>query len=97
MAPGSGELAQAASQSTIAASRSRDLADAAGNPFICYHAYPYVNGEKQSGRNAYIEPYTIDYDAKSETAPQGVLCFGLLGNGVTAPVGSEITWHRQVR
>lgn len=70
--------------------------DAAGDPFFCYHAYPYVGGVKQSSRNAYIEPYTIDYDDKSETAPQGVIKFGLLGTGVTAPVDSRITWNKAV-
>ena len=71
------------------------LKDAAGNGFICYHAYPFVNGKKQDSRSAYIEPYTIDYDNKSETAPQGVLKFGLLGNDITAPVTSKITWYRR--
>ena len=70
--------------------------DAAGDPFFCYHAYPYVGGVKQSSRNAYIEPYTIDYDDKSDTAPQGVIKFGLLGTGVTAPVDSRITWNKAV-
>ena len=69
--------------------------DAAGNPMMCYHAYPYINGVKQNNRNAYIEPYTIDYNDKSETAPQGVLKFGLLGTGVTAPVDSKITWYKK--
>ncbi|MBQ7194037.1 MAG: family 43 glycosylhydrolase [Bacteroidales bacterium] len=67
--------------------------DAAGSRFIVYHAYPYVNGEKQEGRNAYIEPYSIDYTAVSPTSPQGLLKFGLLGTGVTAPTGSEIEFH----
>ena len=71
------------------------LKDAAGNGFICYHAYPYTNGTKGSSRNAYIEPYTIDYDDKSETAPQGVLKFGALGTGVTAPVGTQIKWYKK--
>ena len=69
--------------------------DAAGKSFVCYHAYPYINGVKQSSRNSYVEPFTIDYDAKSETAPDGVLKFGLLGNGVTAPVTSKITWQKK--
>ena len=68
--------------------------DAADKRFIVYHAYPYVNGVKQDARNSYIEPYTIDYDSVSETAPQGVLRFGLLGNGITAPVTSIIEYSK---
>ena len=70
--------------------------DASGKRFFCYHAYPYVNGVKQSSRNSYVEPYTIDYNDKSETAPQGVIKFGLLETGVTAPVDSKITWNKKV-
>lgn len=66
--------------------------DPAGNRFVCYHAYPYSNGVKQDHRNAYAEPFTIDYEAREETAPQGVLRFGLNGNRVTAPVNSRLTW-----
>ena len=40
------------------------------------------------GRNAYVEPYYIDYNQVSATAPQGVLHFGALDNGVTAPTSS---------
>ncbi|MBR1705708.1 MAG: family 43 glycosylhydrolase [Bacteroidales bacterium] len=69
--------------------------DVAGKDLMCYHAYPYVNGVKQNSRNAYVEPYTIDYDAKSETAPDGVLKFGLLGTGVTAPVGSSFEYTKR--
>lgn len=69
--------------------------DPVGNRYVCYHAYPYSNGVKQSLRNAYMEPFSIDYDAKEETAPQGVLRFGLNRNGVTAPVQSRITWWYQ--
>ena len=66
--------------------------DSAGTRFFCYHAYPFSGGVKQSSRNAYVEPFAIDYGAREETAPQGVLRFGLNGNGVTAPVNSQITW-----
>ena len=66
--------------------------DPVGNRFVCYHAYPYVNGVKQDHRNAYAEPFSIDYDAREDTAPQGVLRFGLNGNGVTAPVNSPLIW-----
>lgn len=62
--------------------------DDAGNRFITYHAYPYSNGEKGSGRNAYVEPYYIDYSETSATAPQGVIHFGAMDNGVTGPVTS---------
>ena len=68
------------------------LKDAAGRRFMCYHAYPFVDGEKIRRRNAYIEPYSIDYEAISPTSPLGVIRFGLLGCGVSAPVGSEITF-----
>jgi GH43 family beta-xylosidase len=66
--------------------------DPVGNRYFCYHAYPFSGGVKQSNRNAYMEPFAIDYDAREETAPQGVLRFGLNGNGVTAPVNSQVTW-----
>ena len=66
--------------------------DPAGNRFVCYHAYPFSGGVKQSSRNAYVEPFAIDYDTREETAPQGVLCFGLNRDGVTAPVSSQINW-----
>ena len=62
--------------------------DDAGNRFMCYHAYPYSGGVKGSNRNAYVEPYYIDYNDISPTAPQGVLHFGALDNGVTAPTSS---------
>lgn len=69
--------------------------DPVGNSYVCYHAYPYSNGVKQSLRNVYMEPFAIDYDAREETAPQGVLRFGLNRNGVTAPVNSRIVWWYQ--
>lgn len=62
--------------------------DDAGNRFITYHAYPYANGEKGTNRNAYVEPYYIDYSEISATAPQGVIHFGAIDNGVTGPVTS---------
>ena len=71
------------------------LKDDLGNRFMCYHAYPYVDGVKQSSRNCYMETYSIDYDAVSETAPQGLLKFGLLSTGVTAPVStSEFDFYK---
>ena len=66
------------------------LRDAAGGRFICYHAYPVVNGKKSKSRNCYIEPYYIDYDAACPSAPEGVLRIGVLGNGKTAPEGTGI-------
>lgn len=71
------------------------LKDDAGNRFMCYHAYPYENGSKAKGRNAYIEPYTIDYSIVPETAPQGLIRFGVNMNTVTAPVGSPISFYRK--
>ena len=72
--------------------------DDVGTRFMCYHAYPYVDGVKQSSRNAYVETYTIDYDSVSETAPQGVLKFGLLGTGVSAPVStSEFDYYKTIQ
>lgn len=68
------------------------LRDAAGGRFICYHAYPVVNGKKAKTRNAYIEPYYIDYDAACPSAPEGVLRIGVLGTGVTAPAGTGISF-----
>ena len=62
--------------------------DDAGNRFLCYHAYPFNGVEKASSRNAYVEPYYIDYNDISPTAPQGRLHFGALDNGSTAPVST---------
>ena len=66
------------------------LRDAAGGRFFCYHAYPLVNGEKVRVRNAYLEPYTIDYKAACPSAPYGVLRMGALGNGDVAPVATQV-------
>ena len=59
---------------------------ASGGRFICYHAFPFENGEKINRRNAYLEPYSIDKSAACPTAPDGVIRMGALGTGVTAPV-----------
>ncbi|MBO4447462.1 MAG: family 43 glycosylhydrolase, partial [Bacteroidales bacterium] len=69
------------------------LTDNEGMRFMCYHAYPYENGVRGSSRNAYLEPYSIDYDSVSETAPQGLLRLGLLETGKTAPVTSTFSFH----
>lgn len=64
------------------------LTDTMGNGFFCYHAYPYsaLSG-KGSARNAYIEPYSIDYTANNGVG-KGVL---QLGSGV-ATTASTITF-----
>lgn len=66
------------------------LKDNEGNRFVCYHAYPVVNGKKTKGRNAYIEPYWIDKSAARPTAPEGVLRFGVNGDGKPGAVESRI-------
>ena len=71
------------------------LKDDAGNRFLCYHAYPFENGVKSKQRNAYIEPYYIDYSIMPDSAPQGVIKFGSLSNGRTAPVGeTSVTFYK---
>ena len=71
------------------------LKDDAGNRFMCYHAYPYENGVKAKGRNAYIEPYTIDYSIVPDSAPQGLIRFGANKNTITAPVGTPVTFFKE--
>ena len=71
------------------------LTDGKGQRFFCYHAYPIVNGKKAKQRNAYIEPYFIDYGAKSPSAPYGVLKMGVMANGRSAPVDTEIRFSRK--
>lgn len=71
------------------------LKDDAGNRFMCYHAYPYSNGTKGKSRNAYIEPYTIDYSMTPDSAPQGVIKFGVNKNSVTGSTGSVITFYKK--
>ena len=66
------------------------LEDAKGKRFFCYHAYPIVDGKKAKGRNAYIEPYRIDYSTSNPTAPDGVLRMGKTGDGICAPTYSKI-------
>ena len=81
------------SESLRGAGHASFIKDDKGNRFMCYHSYTYISGEKSEHRNAYIEPYTIDYHAVSETAPLGVLRMGLLGNGVAAPTYSNIEFY----
>lgn len=69
------------------------IKDEKGNGFFCYHAYPVVDGVKASSRNAYMEPYYIDYDTKSPSAPYGLLMLGINGDRCTAPVSSSFTFY----
>lgn len=65
--------------------------DAAGGRFFCYHAYPILeDGSRSKKRNAYIEPYRIDYEDVSPTAPDGVIRMGLDGDGRPGPINSRI-------
>lgn len=70
------------------------IKDAEGKRFFCYHAYPFENGKKGKERNAYIEPYSIDYSNKCPTAPYGLLKMGIQGNGLSAPVSTKIIISR---
>lgn len=68
------------------------LKDEKDNRFMCYHAYPFDGEKRGSARNAYLESYYIDYETTYATAPQGVLCFGLRGNGTPAPTDTTFTF-----
>ena len=71
------------------------LKDERGKRFFCYHAYPFVDGKKVRMRNAYIEPYTINYSAVSPSSPEGVLQMGKMKNGICAPTDTRIKFkHR---
>ena len=65
------------------------LTDTEGNGFFCYHAYTYsaISG-KGSSRNAYLEPYSIDYTAENGVG-KGVL---RLGSGVAAHTSTDVTF-----
>ena len=67
------------------------ITDKDGNGFLCYHAYAYTNGTKASGRDAYIEPYYIDYTEWNGTS-YGVIHAGLNNNRVPANVNSTVTF-----
>lgn len=69
------------------------LKDEMGNGFFVYHAYPVVDGVKASARNAYMEPYYIDYETTSASAPYGLLTLGINGDRDTAPVNSSFTFY----
>lgn len=70
------------------------LKDGTGKRFFCYHAYPIIDGKKARGRNAYIEPYRIDYSGKNPTAPDGILRMGKTGDGICAPTYSKIKFKQ---
>lgn len=70
------------------------LNDAKGKRFFCYHAYPVIDGKKAKWRNAYIEPYRIDYSTSNPTAPDGVLRMGKTGDGICAPTYSKIKFKQ---
>ncbi len=67
------------------------LRDAQGNGFLCYHAYPYVDGTKASSRSAYIEPYYIDYTEWNGVS-YGVIHCGVNDNGVPANTATKVTF-----
>ena len=70
------------------------LTDTNGNGFICYHAYAYnaETDKKASSRDAYIEPYYIDYSA-SNGVSKGVIRIGKNGDGVPCDTASKITFN----
>ena len=79
--------------------------DAKGRGFICYHAYPYNSSktetrevwgagalkprQKGKARNAYVEPYLIDY-SEWNGCGFGVVHMGVLDNGRPAPEGTPV-------
>ncbi|MBE6679283.1 MAG: hypothetical protein E7598_02030 [Ruminococcaceae bacterium] len=79
------------------------LTDTDGNGYFCYHAYKYdyVYDEekgtwseekvKASSRDAYIEPYYIDYTAWNGVS-YGVIRLGINKNGVAADTASTVTF-----
>lgn len=69
------------------------LKDDAGNDFMVYHAYGWDGAKKSKSRDAFIEPYHIDYDRKSESAPYGVIVCGALSDGRTAPTETSVSFE----
>ena len=65
------------------------ITDKDGNGYLCYHAYAYTGGKKAAGRDAYIEPYYIDYTEWNGTS-YGVIHMGLNGDGVAADTASTV-------
>ncbi len=69
------------------------LTDTSGNGFLCYHAYKYnpSTGKKAGSRDAYIEPYYIDY-TRWNGVSYGVIVAGKNGDGVPASYYSRVTF-----
>ena len=69
------------------------LTDTNGNGFFCYHAYKYYpeTNTKEEARDAYIEPYYIDY-TKWNGVSYGVIKIGLNDNGMPANPASSVTF-----
>lgn len=79
------------------------LTDTDGNGYFCYHAYKYdyvydektetwsEEKQKYAARDAYIEPYHIDYTAWNGVS-YGVIRLGMNGNGVAADTASTVTF-----
>ncbi len=67
------------------------LRDAQGNGFLCYHAYAYTDGTKDSGRSAYIEPYYIDYTEWNGVS-YGVIHCGIDDNRIPANTATTVTF-----
>lgn len=88
-------FSSANSQEITGAGHAFFLKDYNGDRFMCYHAYPIVGGKKSKDRNAYFEPYTIDYTKKSETAPEGRLLMGYYKTGVPATTSTEIVFYKE--
>lgn len=67
------------------------ITDKEGNGFLCYHAYAYANSTKASARDAYIEPYYIDYSEWNGVS-YGVIHAGVNDNRVPANVNTAVTF-----
>ncbi len=67
------------------------ITDKEGNGFFCYHAYPYIDGEKWTSRRAFIEPYYIDYTEWNGTS-YGVVHLGIEDTGVPTISSTDITF-----
>ncbi|MBQ9134034.1 MAG: family 43 glycosylhydrolase [Clostridia bacterium] len=67
------------------------ITDKDGNGYLCYHAYAYTGGKKAAGRDAYIEPYYIDYTEWNGTS-YGVIHMGLTDTRMPASTSSTVTF-----
>ena len=67
--------------------------DTSGNGFFCYHAYKYDKdtATKASSRDAYIEPYYIDYTMDNGVG-KGVIRPGINDNGVPANYNTSVSF-----